>query len=185
MAIRALWRRLDTIGLELFSIESAAGGHAARGLVLSAEAGGIEVEHAWRIDADWHAHDVEVTRRGEGGVRSVRLQRRGQAWLVDGMERGDLAGCVEADLSATPFCNTLPFRALAATPGSALEIDVAYIDAVTLTVTRSRQRYERTGPHSTRYVDLGVAAGFEARIEFDIDGLVSTYENLFERITAL
>ena len=47
---------------------------------------------------------------------------------------------------------------------------------------RSRQRYDRVGPNRVRFVDLGVAAGFEADLDLDDDGLVLRYEGLFERV---
>jgi hypothetical protein len=51
-----------------------------------------------------------------------------------------------------------------------------------MTVVRSRQRYDRLGPNRLRFVDLGVAAGFEADLEVDDEGLVHRYEHLFERV---
>ena len=48
-----------------------------------------------------------------------------------------------------------------------------------MTVTRSRQRYDRLGPARLRYVDLGVSAGFEV----DERGIVLRYQHLFERVT--
>jgi hypothetical protein len=43
-------------------------------------------------------------------------------------------------------------------------------------------RAQRLGPRRLRYVDLGVAAGFEAELEVDGEGLVLRYEPLFERV---
>jgi uncharacterized protein len=57
-----------------------------------------------------------------------------------------------------------------------------YVDASDLSVQPSRQRYERLGERQWRYVDLGVAKGFKAVLDFDEDGIVTTYEGLFERI---
>ena len=82
----------------------------------------------------------------------------------------------------TPFCNTFPIRRTAVAAGSSLTLDTCYIDAAAMTVERSRQRYDRLGPNRLRYVDLGVAAGFEAELEVDVEGLVLRYEHLFERV---
>ncbi len=51
-----------------------------------------------------------------------------------------------------------------------------------MNVVRSRQRYVRVNPNRVRYVDLGVAAGFEADLDVDEDGLVLRYGHLFERV---
>ncbi len=61
-------------------------------------------------------------------------------------------------------------------------VDTAFIDGETLTVTRSRQRYELQGPGRLRFVDLGLFEGFTADLEVDGDGLVKKYEGLFERV---
>jgi hypothetical protein len=82
----------------------------------------------------------------------------------------------------TPFCNTLPIRRLANEAAPSLTLDTAYIDGPALTVTRSRQRYDRLAADRFRYVDLGVAEGFVADLVVDREGLVLRYQHLFERI---
>ncbi len=83
------------------------------------------------------------------------------------------------DVSATPLCNALAIRRLEETGG---EFTALYVLAPALTVEPSRQRYEPLGSGRWRYVDLGAAKGFEAVLELDSDGLVRTYERLFEAI---
>jgi hypothetical protein len=99
------------------------------------------------------------------------------------MARPDLDGAEEPDLSVTPFCNTFPIRKTAEEKGASLTLDTAFIDGPALTVARSSQRYDRQGPGRVRYVDLGLSAGFEADLVVDGDGLVLSYEHLFERVT--
>jgi len=57
------------------------------------------------------------------------------------------------------------------------------VDAAAMTVTRSRQRYDRLGPQRLRYVDLRAGSSFEAELQVDERGLVLRYEHLFERVT--
>jgi uncharacterized protein len=57
-----------------------------------------------------------------------------------------------------------------------------YVAFPELSATPSRQRYDKLGSGVFRYVDLGLFNGFEARLTVDDDGLVRTYESLFERI---
>jgi len=65
-----------------------------------------------------------------------------------------------------------------------LTLDTVFIDGADLSVTRSQQRYDRLGPKRFRYVDLGVARGFEANLLVGEHGLVLRYEHLFERISS-
>jgi hypothetical protein len=123
--------------------------------------------------------------RWDASERSeVRLERDGGGWRVDGASRPDLDGAEEPDLSVTPFCNTLILRRVPRVEGGSLTVDVAYVNGADLSVARSRQRYEYRAPGLYRYVDLGLSAGFEADLRVDDEGLVLSYEHLFERVTA-
>lgn len=172
------WRRTDVAGLERLELQRHADGIVAASTVLCTEDGGFRLDHHWRLDAQWRAQSVRVERWGAQGHGVLLLERAGTGWRVDGAVRPDLEGAEEPDLSVTPFCNSFPIRRTAA----ALTLDTAYVDGATLTVARSRQRYERKGPRLLRYVDLGLSRGFEADLEVDDDGLVRRYEHLFERV---
>lgn len=178
------WRRTDVVGLERLELEVAHDGIVATSTVLCIEDGGFELRHRWRLTPDWRALSLEMERRGDGINRRLLVERSGDGWLVDGRSRPDLDGAEEPDLSITPFCNTFPIRRTPVVIGAGLTLDTCYIDAASMTVERSRQRYERLGANRVRYVDLGVAAGFEAELEVDDEGLVLRYGHLFERVRA-
>lgn len=177
------WRRTDLESLERLVLAIEPEGIAATGTVISLEAGGIHLEHSWRLDAQWRAQSVIVERWSAQDHGVLRLERSGPGWVVNGAQRPDLDGAVEPDLSVTPFCNTFPIRRTPEGAGGSLLIDTAFIDGPTLTVARSSQRYERCGPRLLRYVDLGLSRGFEADLDVDESGLVLRYEHLFERVT--
>lgn len=177
-----LWRRADTHGLERLTLDIAPDGITAVSTVLCLEDGGFQLAHRWRLTPDWRARSVHVQRWNAQGHARLALERAGPGWTVDGVPRPDLDGAEEPDLSATPFCNTLAILRTPQGPGASLTLDTAFIDAPTLTVTRSRQRYDRLGPRRLRYVDLGLFAGFEAELTVDDNGLVERYEGLFERV---
>jgi hypothetical protein len=177
------WRRTDVEGLERLDLTVGPDGVEAEGVVIGLGEGGFRLTHRWRLTPDWRALSVDVERWGPGGAGRLRLERQGEGWRVDGMARPDLDGAEEPDLSVTPFCNTFPIRRTPEAPGPGPVIDVAFVDGVALTVARSSQRYARQGPGRLRFVDLGLSRGFEADLTVDADGLVLTYEHLFERVT--
>ena len=169
-------------GLELLELTRRADGVSVRSSLICVEGGPFKLEHEWELTADWRASSLRVERWDGAGRRSVRLERDGEGWRVDGERRPDLDGAEEPDLSVTPFCNTLVLRRVPAVEGGSLTVDVAYVDGADLSVARSRQRYDYKAPGLYRYVDLGLSAGFEADLRVDEDGLVLTYEHLFERV---
>src|SRR5262245_16770175 len=178
------WRRIDMIGLELLALRPGAEGISAESTVICAADGGFRLDHAWELTPDWRALSLRIERRDANGRRTLTLERHGGGWRVDGKHRPDLDGADDPDLSATPFCNTLVIRRIPAVDGASLTVDTAYVNGDSLTVTRSRQRYDRKTPRRFRFIDLGLSAGFEADLHVDEDGLVAHYEHLFERVEA-
>jgi hypothetical protein len=177
-----VWRRIDVEGLERLELTIEPDGVTAASTVICLEAGGFRLDHRWRLDPDWRAQSVTVERWNASGRGSLRLERAGVGWRVNGAPRPDLDGAEEPDLSVTPFCNTFPIRRTPAAAGASLALATAFIDGATLTVARSSQRYDRQGPGRVRYVDLGLSRGFEADLHVDEAGLVLRYEHLFERV---
>ena len=111
--------------------------------------------------------------------------------LADGQGRwttspGDplpgLDGCIDADISATLFTNTLPIRRLGLRTGESIDLKVAYVAAPGLGVEPDGQRY--TCPKEGelyRYESL--ESDFMADLRVDADGLVLDYPGLFRRIS--
>jgi len=176
------WRRIDLDGIERMTLAARENGVRAVSTIICVEDDGFRMDHTWHLTPDWRAVSLQVERLGVDGQRHVTLERNGGGWRVNGERRSDLDGADEPDLSVTPFCNSLPIRRLLSSDAKSLTVDVAYVDGKDLTVTRSRQRYDRLGPDRVRFVDLGLSAGFEAEIRVDDRMLVLSYEHLFERV---
>jgi len=176
------WRRIDVEGFERLELAIEPHGVSAVSTVICLETGGFRLDHRWRLAPDWRAQSVTVERWSAQGQGVLCLERAGLGWRVDGVLRPDLDGAEEPDLSVTPFCNTFPILRMPEGAGTSLSLDTAFIDGPTLTVTRSSQRYDRHGPRCLRYVDLGLSRGFEADLTVDENGLVLSYEHLFERV---
>jgi hypothetical protein len=176
------WRRIDMIGLEFLTLRVGADGVRADSSVICAWGGGFRLDHSWELTPDWRTRLLRVERHDASGRRALSLERDGEGWCVDGERRPDLEGADDPDLSVTPFCNTLVMRRVPPAEGASLIVETAYVDGDDLSVTRSRQRYDRKGRRLFRYIDQGVAAGFEADLRVDEEGLVVHYEHLFERV---
>ena len=56
-------------------------------------------------------------------------------------ELTELAGCLDVDISATPFTNTLALRRLDLQPGENASLTVAYVKLPELTFRPVSQRY--------------------------------------------
>ncbi len=97
-----------------------------------------------------------------------------------------LSGCLDVDISLTPFTNTLPIRRLALQPSSQATLPMAYIEVPQMQVQVTQQRYTclEVTPLEARYrfesLEHGVSS-FTAELLVDRDGLVLEYPGLFRR----
>lgn len=173
------WRRLDFAGLEILQLNQDAQGVEARSTIIDAGDGRFSLQAVWSLDAHWRSRSLELIQESADGMKTLRIERGQRSWLVNDKLRPDLADCLEIDVSATPFCNGLALHGLRHEAG---ELTALYVDAHDLSVQPSRQRYDKLGAQQWRYVDLGVANGFTAVLDFDEDGLVTNYEGLFQRV---
>ncbi|MDP3738183.1 MAG: putative glycolipid-binding domain-containing protein [Hyphomonadaceae bacterium] len=172
------WRRIDQPGLELARIDIGNRSATVSSTVIDAGEPAFSLRYVWTLDGKWRTKSLRIE-QVDHIDRWLTVERTGNSeWRIDGRPAPHLDGCPELDLSATPFCNGLAIRRL----GEDGEFTAAYIDASDLSVTPSRQRYEQLGPSTWRYIDLGVAKGFTAKLELDEDGFVATYEGLFEAL---
>jgi hypothetical protein len=93
----------------------------------------------------------------------------------------DLDGCLDVDISLTPFTNTLPIRRLALATGARHSIECVYIDAAALQLSRSAQTYACTTRGELTATYVFSSGQFSAELSVDVDGLVIAYEGLFTR----
>jgi hypothetical protein len=124
-----MWAPWEGPGLEHLRLVTSDGGVVANGLVIGLEAGRpFRITYEIRCDERWRVREVraaapdsrrpvlELLADGEG-----HWQRRG------GEPLPELDGCIDVDISATPFTNTLPIRRLGLEPGESEELVVTYV----------------------------------------------------------
>lgn len=181
-----MWTPWEGPGLEHLHLTQGADGIVADSLIV-----GLRNEQPFRVrytmtcDARWCLRSADLVSL-QADQREIHLRTDGSGrWTTaHGEVVPDLAGCLEVDISATPFTNTLPIRRLALPPGAAADVPAAYIDIADFTVTQVPQRYTRLQAHAdeTRYLYRGLLWNFRAELPVDDDGLVTDYPGLFRRV---
>lgn len=138
---------------------------------------------AYRLlcDAAWCVRAVDVQAPEDEASLSLRADGRG-AWTdgASGATLPELDGCIDVDLWAIAFTNTLPVRRLGLRAGESRTIDVAYVHLPAMAVERMQQRYTRVSDNVYRYES--VASGFTADLLLDGEGLVVRYPGLARRM---
>jgi hypothetical protein len=105
--------------------------------------------------------------------------RSSRQWLRDGELYPHLTGCIDIDITATPFTNTLPIRRMEYLAGIPRETEVVFVDIFEGGVIAQRQQYTRTDDHHYHFNQP--ANSFCADLTVDDDGLVIDYPKLFRR----
>jgi hypothetical protein len=183
------WRRVDVVGVEQTLLTDASGLYG-RGTQICAD----PVPYTCRFEA---------TAEGPGFVRALRLERASGRWRVTASEQGDLdaalavagyepasrpgneepgtlAGALDIDLANSPLTNTLPIRRLRlldAEPGTAYEVEMAFVELPSLEVVHSVQSYTPTDGPVVRFR----SGSFRADITIDEEGYVVRYPGLADR----
>lgn len=173
------WRSIDGAGLEHLDLQEREDAVVAAGTVICD--GPWACSYRIRCDSGWRVRSVAV--RVAGG-NSIMLATDGDGAWRDGDGDGEalpqLQGCVDVDISVTPFTNTLPIRRLGDRLAQRTELFVAWIKVPELTVHRASQAY--TCLPDGRYRFEALDNGFEATLAVDERGLVRDYPGLFHRL---
>lgn len=173
-----LWSRDDQPGFEHLRLEESRRGIVADGLVIGFVASGpYRLRYEIACDAEWRARVVHV----DVGIRAAtRRELRGDGagrWTdATGAPFPAFEGCVDVDISVTPFTNTLPIRRLHLAEGAREDLRVLYIAVPELQLSVARQRYTRIAGRRFRFESLD--SGFSAELTTDEDGLVTEYPGL-------
>jgi hypothetical protein len=180
-----MWAPWEGPGLEHLRLVTSGSGVVANGLVIGLEAGRpFRIGYEVRCDGRWRVREVRVA-APDSERPVIKLLTDGEGhWKRGGGEPvPELDGCIDVDISATPFTNTLPIRRLGLEPGESEELTVTYIRVPELLVGPERQRYGclEAQADGGLYRFEALPSGFTARLPVDAEGLVIDYPGLFRR----
>jgi len=162
-------------GLEHLVLRQTNDGIIAQGVVIGGRYGA-----SYRIacDASWRVRHAIVDVAGAGHLE-LFADGDGQWRDAGGAVIEALEGCIDIDLTASCFTNTLPIRRLGDSLGERQVIDVAWVWIPELKVEKAGQAYTRLAMNAYRFESLG--SDFRADLRVDDDGLVELYPGLFKR----
>lgn len=183
---KVIWANQAETGLEHFYLQHGEQGIIADGIVIGVEEGAaFRIRYQIHCDLKWQVRKV-VVQSLEEDEQTLRFVSDGPGHWTNGSGSTvpELAGCIDVDITATPFTNTLPIRRLDLKPGTAAEIRVVYFIIPQMYVRAEPQRYTclETDSDGGKYRFESLSDGFTAEITVDADGLVEDYPGLFKRV---
>jgi hypothetical protein len=180
-----MWSAWDDPGLEHLRLGMHDEDIVADGMVIGVTEGHpFRVTYKVRCDVRWRVRAVRVGVPGSEPPEVALLSDGEGNWTTpDGRAVSELYGCLDVDISVTPFTNTLPIRRLGLVPTESAEISVAYIQDTSLQAWPEPQRYTclKKDNQGGLYGFLSLDGGFTADLPVDADGLVLDYPGLFRR----
>lgn len=173
------WRSLAWNGLEHLHVSEEANAVVAQGVVIGERNDQLYgVRYRVELAPDWTFQSIELERT-DGATLHLRSHGQG-AWERNGQEAPKLSGCVDIDVSGSPFTNTLPMRRHPFVENTPARFRMAWIPLDTLEPFVNEQVYTKLGPTSWHYQSAD--GSFERVIETDDEGFVTFYPGLFERV---
>jgi uncharacterized protein len=180
------WLPFKGQGIERLHLTVDSNGVLADSVIVGEEEGqAFQLRYTIRCDADWGVRSLSVHLQDDES-QQLQLQTDGEGHWFNGSGQPvpSLDGCIDVDITATPFTNTLPIRRLQLHPGASRELLVAYIVIPELTFRRNQQRYTCLETHAqgATYRYEGLESGYTNELTIDTDGLVIDYPGLFTRV---
>ena len=139
-----------------------------------------KIEYHIRTNQFWETAFLEIKTQVHNTMESISLRREGNGnWYVNGQPDEKFNGCIDIDISLTPFTNTLPINRLKLSEKEEKQIKVLYVDVLGRKMMPAQQKYTRLSPTDYKYEN--VPNDFESVISVDDLGLIVEYPGLFKQ----
>lgn len=178
-----IWRPATGVGYEHLKIREGANRVHINSLVIGMldDVTLTRIQYEIVLDSNWVTREVSMGIMGEEGALHLSTDGKGNWTNEVGEPIPELFGCIDIDISCTPFTNTLPIRRLSYSPREAQSIQVAYFSAHELTYRQVEQQYTLLESKGDSSVYQYRAGAFVENITVDTNGLVVNYPDLFIR----
>lgn len=175
------WEAESGNGLEHLTIRREPRKIIAEGVVIG-DRFGVQYGARYRIETteNWILRRVFVALT-DGRHLSLSTDDSGIWRDESGSAVEQLNQCIDVDMSATPFSNSLPINRLCLEAGERKSIKVAYLAIPDLTIEPVEQAYTCIEP-GRAYRYEGLFRHFETELRVDEMGIVEDYPSLFRRV---
>ena len=139
-----------------------------------------KVEYVIKANDNWETIYLNLRTQVGGNKQDLIYIGDGTGnWTCNGISKPEFEGCIDIDISLTPFTNSLPINRLQWKTNKSQQIKVLFVDVLGEAVTPVQQRYTKLSNAEFRFEN--VPNDFEAVITVDDLGLVLNYPELFIR----
>ncbi|PPA93559.1 putative glycolipid-binding domain-containing protein [Brevibacillus laterosporus] len=141
----------------------------------------FRVQYQISLDTNWNVRKVTIQCVGQEPSLILSSNGNGEWRDTQGKVISTLDGCIDIDISCTPFTNTLPINRLVYAPSKQQEISVVYISVPDLCYRRVKQSYTLIETNINESIFTYQSGSFTENIKVGADGIVTEYPQLFLR----
>lgn len=182
MQTSIIWKGLDSYSTEHCHIMLCESGPVVQATIIGAEKGKVyKTGYVIKCNEKWHTLSLDLSSSFDDVLSEHRLRSDGRGnWTQDGKDAAFLKGCLDIDISQTPFTNSLFINRANLQVGSMQEVSLIYVDVLQRELSVKLQQYTRLSRRQYRFAN--VPNDFEALVSVDDSGIVTHYEGLFTRV---
>lgn len=177
------WKPIEYDGMEYLQLREDDSSVQVESVVIGVEEGAaFRLDYQIRGEADYTVREIRLAL---AGGKTIHLTSDGQGNWTDEKNQPmpDFKGCIDVDISATPFTNTLPIRRIKWRAGQSEVFKMVWFAIPEMTAHVDEQRYtcieQKADGMTFRFEQ--VETGFTALLSLDADGLVLDYPGLFKQ----
>jgi hypothetical protein len=177
-----MFRSIQWPGTEHLRLGSGSDGIDVDSVVVAFDERPLRLAYRIRCTPDWTTRELDITESSSG--LDLHFRADGEGHWTDGNAAAlpQLDGCIDVDVAATPFTNTLPIRRLSWEVGQQRDLRMLYFLVPELVFRPTDQRYTclaRGGTGATFHYE---SEDFETEIRVDRDGFVIDYPGIWRRV---
>lgn len=176
-----MWTPLPHAGCEHISIRSDETGIHIDSLVITVRDGKpLRLSYSIVCDANWRAKQLVVKRLDSEDTIELTADGEGN-WFDKSKELPELKGCIDVDITVTPFTNSLPLRRLDFQVGEPKDLLMVFVTVPEMSIRADKQRYTLLGKFVEGAKYLFESGSFQAELTVDTDGFVLTYPESWQQ----
>lgn len=174
------WRRLELPGTDRATLSTTDSGYLLLGHAQFRDSlAEADLHYSVHVSPRWRTQRAVVHGAGPRGPVQLEIEASPDgAWHLNGRPCPEVRGCIDVDLNFTPATNLLSVRRLSLALGESADVVAAWLEYPAFQLKPLRQIYHRLPDN--RYAYQCPEIPFEAMLETNADGFVTSYPPLWE-----
>ncbi|MBO8156363.1 MAG: putative glycolipid-binding domain-containing protein [Bacillaceae bacterium] len=141
----------------------------------------FHIRYEVKTDLNWRTKEIYAENVTNGKNVYLHTNNKGE-WMNNHGEVKELQGCIDIDISVTPFSNSLPINRCSWKENTPKNFNMVYISVPEMTFHKAEQSYTLIHCTDKEKVFKYESGNFESFIYTDESGMVTLYPNLFKKI---